>query len=118
MKISEKIRRWLEERELPPQSQWLRGEYLVAIVLALNTADYYTTLACLERGYQELNPLMAALLNNPFNYMLVKTVIVTAFFLFAFRWLEKKSKRALRIACLIVAGMFAAAVVNNIWWLL
>jgi len=92
----------------------------ISLVFILNTADYYTTLASLERGHQELNPLMAVLLDNPVNYMLVKIVITTVFLLFAFRWLEKRSIRAVKMACLAITALFVAAVVNNLllitWW--
>lgn len=68
-----------------------------------NIIDTVATLYLMDKGFIEVNPFMAALLQSPFIFALVKISIMTI--LVIRLWMCRESKRA-RIASWVAAGLF------------
>jgi Domain of unknown function (DUF5658) len=80
---------------------------------ALQGLDAYTTLAALNRGAQEANPMMRGLVRNPAVFIAVKSSM-TAATIFAAQRLWPRNKVAAVAVLAVSNGVMATVVAHNV----
>ena len=93
-------RRWI--RRISDSS--LRSGVLMASIVALNVADMAFTFAALDRGLEELNPVVAALLDTGHGvaaFVKIGVAVVLA----AAGWRFRRFRRVIEAALLVAAVM-------------
>jgi hypothetical protein len=86
---------------------------LLALFVASRILDYLSTIACLGRGFSELNPFMAYLFQLDVRLPFMTIAPITAFLYASFEFLERLSQRlGLRIS--LKEPMFAG--LNVLSW--
>jgi hypothetical protein len=83
-----------------------RSAVLMASIVALNVADMAFTFAALDRGLEELNPVVAALLDTGHGVAAFVKIGV-AVLLAAAGWRYRRFRRVIEAALLVVAIMSA-----------
>ena len=99
---------WAREDAVRPSSKALKG--LHAAYIGLQAADMWTTIAARERGAIEVNPLM----DGNYGQAAAFKALMTASTVMASRKIAKKSKKAAIVTMVLLNGVSAAIVANNI----
>jgi len=89
-----------------------RSAVLMASIVALNVADMAFTFAALDRGLEELNPVVAALLDTGHGFAAFVKIGV-AVVLAAAGWRFRRYRRVIE-AALLVAAVMAGVVVYHL----
>lgn len=84
-------------------------------LLALNTADYFTTIKALQyKEIKEINPVMRPLVKNPSLYLILK-LGVNVYAYYAMQNLFKKNKKLAWLVSILTNAALSYIVLNNIW---
>jgi len=84
-------------------------------LLALNTADYFTTIKALQyKEIKEINPVMRPLVKNPSLYLVLK-LGVNVYAYYAMQNLFKKNKKIAWLVSVLTNAALSYIVLNNIW---